>query len=49
VENVQRKEKRRWCTLLREKHSIAMYGQETQKAQQKRGVVKGKFAELSKC
>jgi len=39
IEDVQRKEKRRQYTLLREKHSKAVHGQEIQKTQQKRGVV----------
>jgi len=40
--NVLRKEKGRQCAPLGERHSKAAHGQETQKVQQKRGVVRGK-------
>jgi len=42
-------EEGRWHALLREKRSNAAHGQETQKAQPEREIVKGKFEELSKC
>jgi len=45
---VNAKRERR-CTPQREKHSKAAYGQETQKAQQKRKVAKERLGEPSKC
>jgi len=49
MEDVQKKEKGRQHALLREKCSKVAHGQETQKAQQKKRIVKGKIEELSKC
>jgi len=41
--------KRRWCGPERQRYSKAAHGQENQKAQQKRGVVKGRSGEPSEC
>jgi len=49
VENVQGKKEGRQHALLRKKRSNVVHRQETQKVQPKRGVLKGKFEELSKC
>jgi len=47
--DVRKKRKQRWCTPEGERHSRVAYGQESQKAQQKREVNKGRSDELSKC
>jgi len=47
--DVQKEERERQCTPEREKHSKETHGQEGWKVQQRRGVVKGKSGELSKC
>jgi len=48
---VDTKEKGReeWHDPKRQRHRKAAYGQENQKAQQERGVVRERLGELSKC
>jgi len=39
----------KWCGCSKVVERKTVYGQESQKAQQERGVVKGKSGELSRC
>jgi len=47
--NVKRRRRRKQHTPQREKHSKAIHDQESQKAQPKRGIVKGRLGEPLKC
>jgi len=47
--NAKGRQKERWHSPERQKHSKAAHSQENQKAQQERGVVKRRSEKPSKC